>query len=55
MSSHIQTVDVEKLPVHLFVKSAKQAKKLDKKIEPLPAFDASSYRRALAAKYAIAG
>lgn len=48
------TIDVNRLPVHLFVRSAKQAKKPNKRVEPLPAVDAYSYRRALKMKYAMA-
>ena len=47
-------IDVSTMPVHLFVKSPKKAKKLNKPVEPLPAVDAYSYRRALKMKYAMA-
>lgn len=54
MKQYTDPVDVNTMPVHLFVKSAKQAKKVDKRIEPLPATDAYTYRRALKIKYALA-
>ncbi len=54
MTPQTETIDVSKMPVHLFVKSPKQAKKVNKIIEPLPAVDAYSYRRALKIKYALA-
>ncbi|GAA4469371.1 hypothetical protein GCM10023093_28750 [Nemorincola caseinilytica] len=54
MEKHTDPIDVNTMPVHLFVKSAKQAKKPNKRVEPLPAVDAYSYRRALKMKYAMA-
>jgi hypothetical protein len=54
MEKQTEIIDVNTMPVHLFVKSPKQAKKLNKRIETLPAVDAYSYRRALKIKYALA-
>jgi hypothetical protein len=53
MAHYTDPIDVNAMPVHLFVKSPKQAKKI-KRTEPLPAKDAYTYRRALKLKYALA-
>lgn len=54
MAHYTDPIDVNAMPVHLFVKSPKQAKKVNKRIEPLPATDAYTYRRAQKLKYALA-